>query len=647
LKKIIIFALVAILFVGTLPATEAFASTFRDVPSSHFAFDAINWVADPANGPIMMGDAGNNFQPNRTVNKFEAAQVFAVAAGFRHDPSVLPPAEREVFTRSFNNWRPLLDGLASQFTTWNRIADREIAFLLYRGIITTAEVQNFVTRTGTTENRPMLTREQAVAWTVRLVGEGAAAQAVQLPNATPFRDDAAVSPALRRYAYHARELGIIPAGGGYFNPATHFTRAEIATIFYSALAVEEESATPSATPQTISGTITNVHLDTHLTLTHAGGTDTFPIARNAVVMIDNAQRSAAFLREGMTVMILTDAYGQVISLTGRSQLATSSTNEVVTTGGTPGQVLYADEGIITSVTSSPQPAITIRTQRVRISGQIIDDERTFTFTPSPVVTRGGAAAAFSDIQVGDIAFFGFSGTVIHNLELMQRERTITGTLEEIRPPDNQGAHATFIVEESEGRAYELRAFPNTEFSRDGHFNLSWDNLRVGDEVTAEVEFDRIIAINATGTRSVVEGRLNEIRITERHTQITITCTAGASQSFFIRPGVFDVYSLRIGMQLRINLDSREVTNITVQNAGLAQTSIILGFIQSIRTDGTIVVVEGQGTAARTHTITVPTNTTITSGGSTINANALRVNMNVYIVLTAQGNNTASSITVLP
>jgi len=646
LKKIISFVLIVILI--TLPTT-VFASTFRDVPSTHFAFDAINWVADPANGPIMMGDAGNNFQPNRTVNKFEAAQIFAVAAGFRHDTSTLPPAESEVFTRSFNTWRPLLDGLASQFTTWNRIADREIAFLLYRGILTTSEVQNFVTRAGTTENRPLLTREQAITWTVRLVGESAAAQAIQLPHPTPFRDDAAISPALRRYVYHARGLGIIPAGGGYLNPTTNFTRAEIATIFYSALAdASNNTANPSTAPQTISGTITNVHLDTHLTITNASGTETFPIARNAVIMLDNTQRSAAFLREGMTVMLLTDGYGQVISLTGRSQqLATSSTNEILTTPGLSGQVLYADEGIITSVTSTPQPSVTMRTQRVRISGQIIDDERTFTFTPSPVVTRGGAAAAFSDIQVGDIAFFGFSGTVIHNLELMQRERTITGTLEEIRPPDNQGTHATFIVEEEDGRAYELRALPNTEFSRDNHFNLNWDSLRVGDTVTADVEFDRIISIHATGTRAVVEGRLNEIRITERHTQITITCTAGASQSFFIRPGVFDVYTLRIGMQLRINLDSREVTNITVQNAGLAQTSVILGFIQSIRTDGTIVVVEGQGTAARTHTITIPSGTTITSGGSTLNANNLRVNMNVYIVLTAQGNNIASSITVLP
>jgi hypothetical protein len=294
------------IMLALLITTPVFAQTaaFRDVPANHFAFEAINWVSDPANGAFMVGDAGNNFNPGRHLNKFEAAQIYAMAAGFRHVTHTLPPAEREVFTRSFEKFRPFLDEMAAEFSSWNRTVDREIAFLLYRDILTTDEVRGFVTRTGTTETRPLLTRQQAVAWMVRLVGQAAHAQAVSLPHHTPFRDDAMISPSLRRYVYHARELGIIQGAGGYMNPLGQFTRAEMATVFYNALSKKDEAPPTQGSPVSISGTIANVHLDTHISIISASGTDTFEIAPNAVIAIDNQQRTASFLREGMTALVL-------------------------------------------------------------------------------------------------------------------------------------------------------------------------------------------------------------------------------------------------------------------------------------------------------------------------------------------------------
>jgi hypothetical protein len=364
-----------------------------------------------------------------------------------------------------------------------------------------------------------------------------------------------------------------------------------------------------------------------------------------VIIIDNTQRTPAFLREGMNVTVLVDANRRVISLVARAQAAAPVTT--TPPAAPPGLALYSDEGFITAVSATPVQSVTIRTQRVRITGQILDEERTFTFAPNAQITRGGAAAAFADISVNDIAFFSSAQNVIHSLELMERERTILGILAEVRPPDNQGGSAVFIIEETDGMSYELRVTPATEFSRDSVQNLNWDNLRIGDAITAEVEFDRLVRVQAVGERSTVYGRLNEIRISERNTQITITTESGAVSSFFVRPGVFDVYTLRIGMNLRLSLDSREVISVQIQGGGQASATAILGFIQSIRPDGTLVISEGQGAAARTHTITVPPATTITSGGSTITAGNLRVNMNVYIVLTAPGSNAAQSITVLP
>jgi hypothetical protein len=228
---------------------------------------------------------------------------------------------------------------------------------------------------------------------------------------------------------------------------------------------------------------------------------------------------------------------------------------------------------------------------------------------------------------------------------MERERTLIGVLKEVRPPES-GNPAILILEEEGGRVYELRALPATEFSRGDTDNLKWDDLRIGDALTAEVEFDRIVKVNAVGQRSSADGRLNEIRITERNTEITILREDGASMSYIVRPGVFDVYTLRIGNQLRTSLDSREVLNIQVQSSGQTQNTII-GFIQAVRADGTIVVVEGQGAAAKTHTVAVPSNTLVTRNGAVIQTSELRVNMNVHIVPTAADSNIARNVTVLP
>jgi hypothetical protein len=642
-KKI---AIALAVLIAILSVTPLFASTasFRDVPSTHFAFEAINWVSNPTNGAFMVGDAGNNFNPDRHPTKFDAAQIYAMAAGFRHVTTNLPPAEREVFTRSLETWRSFLDNMAAEFSTWNRSVDREIAFLLYRGILTTSEVQGFVTRTGTTETRPLLTREEAVTWAVRLAGQATQAQAVVIPPANPFSDNAQISQNYRRYIYHARDLQIISAASP-FNPTAHLTRGELARILFNALTENTPTATNvtgTGSPSTVTGVIANVILDTHVAITSATRTETFAIAPNAVIMIDNTQRTPAFLREGMAVTVLLDGSRRVISLVARTAQTASSTPSTTTTP----QSSHSDEGFVTAINATGVRTITIRTQRVRISGQIMDEERVFALAPNATITSGGKPSSFEEIKVGDIAFFGFNENVINTLELMERERTLNGALIEVRPPDNFGAMPVLIIEEADGRAYELRALPSTEFSRGNVKNLSWDDIRIGDKITAEVELDRLVRVHAVGERSTAVGRLNEIRITERNTEITMLLQNGSAASYIIRAGIFDVYTLRIGMQLDIALDSREVTNIIVQG-GQNQTTVILGFIQSIRPDGTITIAEGQGATARTHNLTVPNNTTITRGGAHQNFQALRANMNVYIVLTAPGATTTASITVLP
>ena len=649
-SRLTIFTLTLLMALASFTSVVAQAQTqlYRDVPPSHFAFEAINWVSDPANGAFMVGDAGNNFHPSRVLNKFEAAQIFAMAAGFRHATPQLSPAEREVFDRSFEMWRPLLDSMAAQFSRWNRTFDREIAFLLYQGILGVSDLSTFITRSGGQEQISSLTRQEAIAWTVRLMGRQAHAQAITLPHHTPFRDDAAIQPEFRRYVYYAKEAGIVQGSGGYINPTHNFTRAETAALFFAVLAGDADVPAPGAANTnvaTIIGTIHSMVADTQVNIASTAGVENFRFAQNAVVMVDNHQRTPSFLREGMPVTALINAERNILTIVARTP------GTEATTPSSPGlpapspTSLYSDEGFVTAV---GQNTVTIRTRRVRLSGQIVDEERTFAIDTTANITRGGTATTLANVQVGDIAIFRFRGGTIYELQLLERERTLRGTLVERRPAAEPSGNPILVIEENSGVTYELRALPSTTFSRGYADGLNWSDMRIGDSVIADIEYDRLVHVQATGERTTVDGRVAGIRISESHSQITLNLPNGTTSEFIVMPGVYDVYTLRIGVDLRLMLDSHEVIEIQLLSALQVNDSDLVGYIQSVSPERhTIVVVAGQGGQTRTINVATTPDTFISRSGARIGIQDLRVNMNVYVLLTAPGSNIARNITILP
>ena len=147
------------------------ASPFRDVTRNHFAYEAIIFAKDPANGAFLVGDASGNFNPRRQMSRFEASRAFALAAGFRHVLPPLPPRQQELQNRALVLWRPFLDNLASEYGRWSRAHDAEIAFLLYKGILTADDVSGFIARVGQNESLTLFTIADANLWAMRLADE--------------------------------------------------------------------------------------------------------------------------------------------------------------------------------------------------------------------------------------------------------------------------------------------------------------------------------------------------------------------------------------------------------------------------------------------------------------------------------------------
>jgi hypothetical protein len=534
-----------------------FGASFRDVPASHFARDAIEWVANPANGSIMVVDASNNFNPNRSMDKFEAARIFAIAAGYKYASASISPAEQQLFDRSFNEWRHVPEGMAGRYSRWSRTADREIAYLLHKNILTASDVGQFVTRTNNTETVNRLTKEEAIAWMVRLDGRQSRAEAVLLPYHTPYRDDGQIRADLKKYVYYAREIGLAVGSDGFINPTRPVTRAELALLFYNLLGLR-----PSATQETntdtinttVTGTIDFIFQNNRIYINTGGQPHVYSWAANAVVTVDGTQKSIASLNRGMQATAMVNTSGEIVNLNA----STSVVEAVQETAATP-VITFEDEGYVSAVTAG---TVTLRIQRVRISGEIININRTFTMSSGSNILRGDTPVPFSDIRVNDIALFSYSGTEIHEMKLTERNRTIHGTLLEKKIV---GVNTVVLVIEDESQKYELRVTPGTYFERNNQRGIAWDGLRVGDTVVAECEYDRLRAVYATGSRSTAVGTVEEITITQNRRQILLRSANGTVVAYTFATGDESMYSLRIGMEIRLHLDSREIMSIDILN----------------------------------------------------------------------------------
>ena len=633
---------------------------FRDVPANHFAFESINWVSNPQNGSIMVGDPSGYFHPAQTLTKFEAARIFAVAAGFRPATQPVAASLRAEINRSFTTWSPFLETM-SQHNQWNSVANREIAFLLYRNVLTPEDVARFIEPITGGTRVASLTRQEGVAWMVRLLGRKSNALAISLPFHNPFADDAEIHPDFIRYVYYAREAGIVGgAGGGSFNPTQLFTRAQMAVVLFNALSQQDGEQASDTTPASaLSGVVELVYQNRQLFVQTPEGLRGYTIVSNATIVVDNVQRTAAFIRSGMSFNAVLNAQGEIISILARTEVQptptpsptptpaptpTPSPEPTPTPTPPPAVRLYADEGFVVSVATNPA-SITIRTQRIRITGQIVDEERTFSFAPNAVIFRGDEQVSITDARLQDIAFFRFNGSVIYELVLEDHERTVEGILLERRPMDTLG-NQTIIMETEAGSRYELRVLPTTDISRGVARNLQLNDLRIGDSLTVQLEMGQMTRLAAIGHRSMADGRLQEIWINQHFSQITVMHADGNLHEFTIMPGVFDVYALRIGMDIRVALDSREVMDITVLSQAGQQVTAVLGFVQAIRAGQTIVLVEmdGQG---RSHTIVINNETRDAVTNQIFDFNRLRVNMNVYIVMTGPHSNVARTVMILP
>jgi hypothetical protein len=622
-----------------LSATLA-ATAYKDVPAAHWAFDAINTVSDKG---LIVGDASGNFRPEALIDKFETAKILAKSAGYKY--TNLTKEEQTYYNRAYDKNKPLLTEFQKSFNKWNTTADHEIAFLLEKEILTADDLNQFVVNdTNGVQQLRALSRQEAAVFLVKLMGKKNDALKIS-SGYVDFEDDDSITPEFKPYIYYLKSLQIISGEtSSQFIPNGAVTRASMAILLTKSLEAMKPSgvdsgavipvsiANPSVSKvESVSGMIDKLYpILNGIQILTDDKKMLYQVPPVGHIEVDGYLKTFSDLREGMLLsgVLLNN---ELVNLAAQSVPAAPEV--------TPAPSMTALTGLVDSIQPDTS-GVTIQILTCEWNGEAMLEVKSFLLAPESKIMQSGKAIAFSDIVKGSAVTAEVSGGLCYSLELTEKSWEIQNGV--LLNKKMIADVMTLIIQDHSGVSYALRLTDETVVSRKETGKVNWDDLRAGDSVSAVCEYDRLIAVDAAGVKSTQDGVILEVHVAADQQAIVMQTTEGAVKRYALMPETVDVYSVRVGMKVRLNLESQEVRTLTVLENAVAP-SFFTGVIESMQT-GSLYL--RSGSVDPKEIFLDDATVFIDSGsGGAVKPEQLATGMKVYVILPDAGKR-ASHVTIL-
>jgi hypothetical protein len=371
----------------------------------------------------------------------------------------------------------------------------------------------------------------------------------------------------------------------------------------------------------------------------------YQLSPNVSIQVGGYLKTFSDLREGMSVsgVLLNN---ELHSIEADAAVPTNAPASAGTKSSAPAASgLSPIAGIVSSVTNDSSGAsIRISISSIAPDGQIIVENKNFTLTPNCTVTRGGKPSSVSDIAKGDAVKAEIYGSVCYVLHLSEKEYEIQNcVLLDKRIIANT---PTLILQDANGVNLSLRVMEQTTISRKDFYQPTWSDLRVGDSLNAKCQLDTLVSVEAGGVKSSLDGVVKEVHVSPEKQTITLESKEGGVATYALIPETVDVYTIRVGMKVRLNLDSQEVQTLSVLEHTSAP-STYTGVIQSLQNKALSLQIGGTGSVGGQREIQLSDSTILIDSvsGKGMNAENLAVGMKVYVSLLPTGK-AASYVTIL-
>lgn len=618
-SKIILSMILAFTF--AFSSTVVFAKTYSDVPTSHWAYNQIDYVTDKG---YMAGNTEGIFDVNAKIDPFEMSKTLARVAGYR-DSANATDTERQVQEQIYNRFKTFLSQY-NAFSLWNSTANREIAFLLEKGVLTDADLNHFVVRTQEGYEKIIYpSRESLSQYLVKALGREV--EATSLTSYDRFNDDASIADSKKPYVYYLRKTGVISGDTlNNFNPNDNVTKAAFATILYNVdikingVTIDNNDNNTnnnsnnnnnnnnSNNNQSVDVVVTVVSGDlvevnpkfNTLRIMHEDGKQkSYVLKSNANVYVNNQVSSIQDLDTTMTVSCVVENGTTVSTLRATKPINNNnnsnnnnnwnnnnnsnnnnnwnnnnnnSNNNVVDNNDddtfNPVDLETVNGSIVSHMSGPniPVEGIVVQTTTIKSNGDVVTKDESYRVASSAYITHNGVKTSLSKLNPEDRVTLKVSNGVAYSINSTSRFNLVKGTLVGKKYESVYDYYFT-ILPKGASEPEDYRLAEGTKYTRNDEEGVFYNDIRIGDKVELYLDLDEIIYIVAESTdEDDVEGIIKEITINEHFGIVTLVeSETNETNTYTIQHRDYDVYKLKVGTRVTLELDSKEVVDVDIES----------------------------------------------------------------------------------
>ncbi|NLK22097.1 MAG: S-layer homology domain-containing protein [Epulopiscium sp.] len=654
-------------------STSAFAQVqYTDVAQVHWAYESIQKVSDKK---WMTGNLQNEFKPNKIVDYFEFSQIAAKVAGYK-DPLIeeVTAEQKQLQEQAYKENENILTNYTNRFTRWEKQYknyNQQIAYLLYKGILKETDLAKFIIEQESgTEVVRSLKREDMAAFVVRLIGKES--EALKNTLTTGFDDESLISSSIRPHAAYLRQAGIFQ--GSEFNPKGEVTKAVLAKVLVESMTlnstdkgkVKEDKDLTDEKEIYIHGTVTYIG-NGYIGIQDGNNkTSYYSIKEGARFYIGSKETNIESIEKGNKVLIQpikennVDYISKIIV-----QEDKKSPEEVKPVVPNPGPNTNADntntntntettpvstrrlEGVVEAVGNT---SINIMVKYIGYQGEIRQEVELYNINPNTIITKGNKTILPIDITKGNIIIAEVKGNLLYKAVIMDKQREVIGSL--VEKKRIKSLNSMIIKVDQETLEYQIPT--DIKIAKKGLENAAWNDLRIGDKITLDLEYDKVVGINAEGFASEVEGIIEEVLISATQSKITIRLNDNSVKTYPLIYGAriargnrnenLTLYDVRLGQKVKAYLDSLEIEEMALGNQ--TQVTTVQGYIDGIDFINNYLDLRTNSDFTGIKRIRLEKEVEVFRGDKRLNRRDLEEEMLIVITLKSYGSDQASTINII-
>lgn len=471
-KRLHRFLSTLLIVIMLIPVNISFGASFIDVNTSHWAYE---FIEDMAKLKFINGYPDKTFKPDNSINMLEALQLIS---------KLVDVSENEKATIR-NKYATLTTAL--EIPDWAKDA---VGICLDRGIISEAELRTAYTtgmlKWGTNKIPSRLTISIYLAKAMGLEEEAAKKTVVFLP----YKDKTSIDQKYHNLLYMLIETEVLNpqgTGNGHFEPTGRIKRDAMAKMMSVAYEYVEDQIQTVDT-ESLRGKITK--------LTPFGSNTSY------IEVEDRDNRTSTFFVESKTLIRIDDKVADM------SKLYVGQDIELSYKKGST-EALTINASSVEEKISGYIKGISTYTNLLTVEYTVGRNTETseFVIDKDILVYLDGSRANVSSLSKGDKVDIIVKNNTVVEIDAASREDEVEGIITEIYR-DSKTSVYYITIEDKHGKV-EYEVDKDATVYRDGK-RARIEDLRVLDDVHAELEYDIIIDIDAEVVEDEVEGRIISI-----------------------------------------------------------------------------------------------------------------------------------------